>query len=263
MIRPLWLAMCTTGMLIVTSDANASWPPGNILHPVAPPPPEVASRCLRLPQGARDHVHIFFVNGLDPSNVCNLRGLYDYVLALGFRQVYFGQMWYTGRYVKTIRQIRHDDPQARIVLLGYSIGANLVRKMAQDLSEDSTRIDLLVYWAGDFVRNSKAFKPDNVDRILNIRAWGLVLLCGGVFFNGADIDGCENHSLGLVRHSCVPASKKAQELLARELTDLAVGVQAHSAPAAHATQMGPAGHQPIWVNRCTWKPAPSPTPVPQ
>jgi hypothetical protein len=224
MIRPLWLALGIAGMLTVTGSANASWPPGSFLHPVASPRPEVAAQCLGLPACARDHVYIFLVNGCDPCSVCNLRGLYDYVLALGFHQVYFGQMWNTRRYVRTIRRIRQEDPHARIVLLGYSISANLVRKMAQDLNEDCTRIDLLVYLAGDFVRNSKAFKPDNVCRILNIRGWGLVFLGGGAFVKGADIDGCENHSLGFVRHSCIPANKKALELLARELTDLAASV---------------------------------------
>jgi hypothetical protein len=244
MIRPLWLALGIAGLLTLTGAANASWPPGCLLHPVDPPRPEVAQQCLALPACARDHVHIFLLNGLDPCNLCNLRGLYDYVLALGFHQVHFGQMWHAWRYVKMIRQVRQEDPHARIVLLGYSIGANLVRKIAQDLNEDCTRIDLLVYFAGDFVCNSRRFTPDNVCRILNIRAWGLVFLGGGAFIKGADIDGCENLSLGFVRHSCAPANKQALELLARELIDLAASVPVHSDPAVHATQVGTPSTQP-------------------
>jgi hypothetical protein len=238
MFRSLWLVVGIAGMLPVTGCATASWPPGNLLHPVDPPRPEVAAQFRGLPECARDHVYIFLINGMDPCNVCNFRGLCDYVQALGFRQVYFGEMWHMGRYVETIRRIRDEDPHARIVLLGYSIGANLVRKMAQNLNEDSTRIDLLVYWAGDFVRNTKAFKPENVCRILNIRAWGLLLVCGGVFFNGADIDGCENHYLGFVRHSCVTANQKALELLARELTTLAASVPATCARPTHVGTSG-------------------------
>jgi hypothetical protein len=233
MIRPLCLALGIAGLLALTSSASASWPPGNLFHPVAPPRPEVAAQSLGLPACARDHVYIFLVNGMDPCNVCNFRGLYDYVLALGFHQVYFGQLWHRGRYVRMIRHVRQEDPHARIVLLGYSIGANRARKITQDLNEDCTRIDLLVYIAGDFVRNSKRFTPDNVCRILNIRAWGLIFLGGGAFIKGADIDGCENHSLGFVRHSCVPANQKALELLARELTDLAATVPVPSDPVIH------------------------------
>jgi hypothetical protein len=252
MMRSLWLILGIAGILTMTGVVNASWPPGSLLHPAAPPRPEVAAQCLGLPACARDHVYIFLVNGMDPCNLCNLRGLYDYVLALGFHQVYFGQMWHKGRYVKTIRQIRQNDPNARIVLLGYSISANFVRKMAQDLNEDHTRIDLLVYLAGDFVRNSKAFKPDNVCRIINIRGWGLVFICGGGFVKGADIDGCENLNLGFVRHSCVPANQTALELLARELTNLAASVLNHGTTAVHATYFGTSGHQTIRVNQCSW-----------
>jgi hypothetical protein len=252
MMRPHWLALGIAGMMIVTGAACASWPPGNILHPPAPPRPQVAAQCLGLPESARDHVHIFMVNGCDPCNLFNLRGLYDSVLALGFHQVHFGQMWHTGRFVKAIRRVRQEDPDARIVLLGYSISANFVRMMARDLNKDHTQIDLLVYLAGDYVRNSKAFKPDNVCRVLNIRGWGLVLAGGGAFFKGADIDGCENHNLGFVRHSCVPANQETLELLARELADLASGVPVHSAPAVQAAQDGASAQPIVSVSRCCW-----------
>jgi hypothetical protein len=252
MIRPLWLALGIAGLLAVTGAANASWPPGSFLHPAAPPAPEVAAPCLALPECARDHVYIFILNGCDPCNLCNLRGLYDYVLALGFRNVYFGQMWHKGQFVKAIRQVRQQDPHARIALIGFSIGANFVRKMAQELNEDHTQIDLLEYVAGDYVRNSRAFKPDNVCRVLNIRGWGLVLVGGGFFFNGADIDGCDNLNLGFVRHSCVPANQTALELLARELTNLAASVPAPSAPAVRANHAGTSGEHTIWGTRCTW-----------
>src|SRR5262249_42723026 len=120
--------------------AGASWPPGSLLHPVDPPRPVVLARVQSVPSWARDHVYVFLVNGLDPGNICNFRGLYDYVRALGFNRVYFGQIWDGPPFVEEIWQIRRQDPQAKIFLLGYSGGANAVSWMAQSLKENGVRI---------------------------------------------------------------------------------------------------------------------------
>src|SRR5262249_38071447 len=124
--------------------ASASWPPGSLLHPVDPPRPEVLARVQCVPSWARDHVYVFLVNGIDPGNLCNFRGLYDYVCGLGFNNVYFGQLWDGPHFVQKIRQLRWQDPQAKIFLLGYSAGTNVVNLMAQSLKKDGTRIEVLV-----------------------------------------------------------------------------------------------------------------------
>jgi hypothetical protein len=209
----------------LAAGAGASWPPGSVLHPVAPPRPEVLAEIQCVPAWTRDHVHVFLVNGLDPGNLCNFRGLYEYVCQLGFDNVYFGQMWDGPHFVHKIRQIRCRDPRARIFLLGYSLGANVVNLMAQSLKKDGTQIDVLVYLAGDLLCNCKPARPENACKILNIRAWGLVFLAGGLI-NGADIEGCDNYSLGFVRHSCVSRNQQMLELLAEELAALAASVPA-------------------------------------
>jgi hypothetical protein len=196
------------------------------LHPVDPPRPEVLARVQGVPAWARDHVYVFLVNGLDPGNICNFRGLYDFVCALGFNNVYFGQIWDDPHFVEEIWQIRRQDPQARIFLLGYSGGANVVNWMAQSLKKDGIRIDVLVYLAGDLLCNCKFARPENVCKVLNIRAWGLLFLAGGLI-NGADIAGCENYSLGFVRHACVPCYQPMLELLTEELLALAASVLAY------------------------------------
>ena len=83
-------------------------------------------------------------------------------------------------------------------------------------NEDDTQLDLLIYVAGDTLRNIPAARPVNATKVINVRAVGLVLLGGGVV-NGANIDQCENHDLGLVRHSCVPSNRQLLDLMAREL----------------------------------------------
>lgn len=223
MTQRLWMLLSLGCWLGYVACASASWPPGSLLHPVDPPRPEVLAGVQRVPTCARDHVYVFLVNGIDPGNLCNFRGLYDYVCNLGFRKVYFGQLWDVPQYVHDIRQIRRQDPRARIFLLGYSAGANAVNLMAQSLKKAGTRIDVLVYLAGDTLCNCKMARPENACKVLNIRAWGLVFLAGGLI-NGTDIDGCENYSLGFVRHSCVPRNQQLLELLARELVALAASV---------------------------------------
>jgi hypothetical protein len=196
---------------------------------VDPPRPEVLAKAQCVPAWARDHVYVFLVNGVDPGNICNFRGLYDYLCGLGFDNVYFGQLWDGPHFVREIRQIRCQDPQAKIFLLGYSAGASAVSWMAQSLKKDGTQIDVMVYLAGDLLRDCKTTQPENVCKILNIRAWGLVFLAGGLV-NGADIAGCENYSLGFVRHSCVPQDRRMLELLAEELVALAASVPACRVP---------------------------------
>jgi hypothetical protein len=203
----------------------ASWPPGSLLHPVHPLRPEVLARVQCVPAWARDHVYVFLVNGVDPGNLCNVRGLYDYVCNLGFSHVYFGQLWDAPHFVHKIRQIRCQDPQAKVFLLGYSAGAEAVCLMAQSLKRDGTPIDVLVYLSGDMLCNCKFARPENACKIVNIRAWGVVFLAGGLI-NGADLTGCENYYLGVVRHACVPRKRRMLELLADELAVLAAGVPA-------------------------------------
>ncbi len=223
MKRARWTLLTVSGWLVAAGIASASWPPGNLLHPMKSPRPEVlmATRCL--PAEARDHVYIFLVNGIDPGNICNFRGLYDYLIELGYCNTYFGQMWDCAKFKKKMREIRSCDPQARIVLLGYSAGANCVRHMAHSLQEDGTQIDLLIYLAGDTLCNTEHSRPTNACKIVNIRAWGLVFLAGGII-NGANLDGCDNYDIGFVRHSCVPSNVPMLELLAREFYILAASV---------------------------------------
>src|SRR5262249_21904087 len=107
--------------------------------------------------------------------------------------------------------------QARVVLIGYSAGANIVWRMTQALHSDNTHLDLLVYLAGDTLRNCEGARPPNATKVINVRAWGLVFLAGGGI-HGANIDQCESYDMGFVRHSCAPTHKPFLELMGKELS---------------------------------------------
>jgi hypothetical protein len=208
-------------VLLVAAEARAGGL-GGVVHPIAPVRDELAAAARCLPACARCHVHVFLLNGLDPIRLGNLEGLADSVRCLGFENVYYGELWDGHRTAREVRRVRCQDPEARIVLLGYSFGANLVRWVTHDVARDGIKIDLLIYLVGDTVFDGTRSVPENACRVINIRAWGFVLLAGGLI-NGQDLTGAENVHLPWVRHLCVPMQPAVQQLLAKEVVAMAAG----------------------------------------
>jgi hypothetical protein len=143
------------------------------MHPVEPPEPHYADGCQTVPVACRNHVHVFFMNGLDPVNYGNLTGLRDYVQELGFGKTYYGQLFHAGWFEKEIRHIHQDDPDARVVLIGFSLGVQEMHSVAEDLNKDHIPIDLLVFLSGNHpVWFMPSDRPANVQRVVNILASG-------------------------------------------------------------------------------------------
>jgi hypothetical protein len=200
----------------------ANFGTGSLLHPLQEPD------CLHFPscyldgtcQCCKEHVYIFGINGLNPMCLGNFNGMLNYFKKNGFDNTYFGQMYTYSWYAHTIREIRCSDPQAKIVLIGFSLGANSVRQVANQLNDDGTKVDLLVYLVGDFICNTPDSFPPNVCKLVNVRAKGIVLCGGDLFFNGEDIDGALNYKLDC-RHILVPSRRECLELVMDELLLLA------------------------------------------
>jgi hypothetical protein len=177
----------------------------------------------------KEHVYVFAVNGLNPMCSGNFSGLCCYLRKQGFENTYFGQLYSSHGFNDRIREIRAQDPQARIALIGFSYGANYVRHMVNFLAKDGTQVDLLIYLGGDTVLNTPYSYPCNVVRVLNVRARGLVLLGGDLFWNGADIDGARNCFVDC-RHILIPSRRETLEVLMEELLTLACFPCVHPAP---------------------------------
>ena len=218
-----WLPLLCISGLLAAGPAHGASIPGGLLHPVPGPPPCLLAACQALPDCARDHVYIYLINGLDPLELLNFRGVQDYIQALGFCHAYYGQMWHVPACLRHIRRTQAADPQARFVLIGDSLGANLARDMTCWLQEDGIPVQVLIYLGGDTVFNKRKNRPANACRVVNVRAWGLVFLGGGLC-NGQEIDGCANYRLpGFVRHANVPQNPYWLNLLGRELYLAAAG----------------------------------------
>lgn len=145
------------------------------LHPIHAPEAQFLEPCRSLPQGCKDHVHVFIINGLDPMDYSNLTGLRDYVQSLGFRQTYFGQIYHYWWFKKEIRRIHQEDPEARFVFVGFSVGVNLADCLARALEPEGVYVELLVFLSGNHpIQPMPHEPPPNVGKVVNILASGLM-----------------------------------------------------------------------------------------
>jgi hypothetical protein len=219
--------------LLAASCASASYAAGAPLeaHPAAPVETVVAAECQR------EHVYVFLLNGLDPFFFCQFNKMPDYVKSLGYEHVYFGQMTSKSKFLDEIREIRANDPCARIALLGFSTGANTACSMSHILDKEGCHLDLLIYLGGCYIYNRDSSRPENALKIVNIRDSGLVTVSGGLL-RGEDVDGAENVKIpGVTFHIMTPINSVTQDTLAREL-----GALARSVPALQPAQTKPTAH---------------------
>jgi hypothetical protein len=138
-------------------------------------------------------------------------------------------MHHANLFRQRIRAVRQLDPGARIVVVGFSTGANCVRKLAHELKEDGVRLDLLVYLGGDTIRNAPQSRPENAANILNINGHGMVFHGRDLFFCGEDLDGAWNHRLD-ARHMTLPSRAETAELLVQYLAAIAQQLPANQGP---------------------------------
>lgn len=194
---------------VVAPTAHAQDYPGGIgvgtyLHPLNLPCCNFQDRCLAIPEAQRDQVHFFVVNGFDPSYIGNLNGVAEYIHQLGFRNTRLFYLYQFHRAEDEIRAVKQCNPNARIVLLGYSWGTNAVRCITHKLGEEGICIDSLIYLGGDTIMNCPHSRPANARNILNITGNGLIFLGYNLYFKGDDIDGADNRRLH-VRHMLLPS----------------------------------------------------------
>jgi hypothetical protein len=187
------------------------------VHPVPTPTAEQAAECQAMPPPARNHVHVFFIHGLDPCDFANLEGVRDYVQSLGFLKTHYGQLYHTWKFRDDVRHIHQEDEDARFVLIGFSFGANMVRNLANMVKDDGVIIDLLVYLGGNTLEDTPPNRPEHALHIVNILATGCI-------WNGANLEGAENIQYRNVWHFGSPTHPGTREMLARELALVAARV---------------------------------------
>src|SRR4051812_37418452 len=71
---------------------------GTVLHPLQEPSGTVAGANDPALQPAKDHVHVYAVNGLNPMCLGNFNGLCGYIKNQGYQHTYFGQLYTCGNF---------------------------------------------------------------------------------------------------------------------------------------------------------------------
>jgi hypothetical protein len=184
-------------------------------HPIAAPEVEQLETCQAVSKLARQHVYVFLLNGIDPVCFCNLAGVHDYLIQLGFTKVYYGELYHVFWFNKEIRKIHKEDDNARIVLVGHGLGANLARSLARDLNDENIPINLLVYVDGNTLTN-----PD--DRSANVEK-AITVLPPGWPLKAEELDDTQNVHIG-GSHFSAPTDRQTLDVLTHELMELASAV---------------------------------------
>jgi hypothetical protein len=205
-------ALLAVGYVLLASQLSAS-PPSALERPL-PAVVDGERGCPapdKLLPSPRDHVHLFFVGGLDPIDFAGLKTLQAYCESLGFRNTYWLE-WYEGRRLEEeVPGIRSHDPEARFVFVGYSLGANVIRTMARSLGEtDGIEIDLLVYISGNLLKYGCQSTPPNVAKVIHIMADGCV-------YRETPTVGAENYQLKNTLHFNTPPHPQTLCIVGREL----------------------------------------------
>ena len=193
---------------------------GSLIHPLQLEKLTLQKQAQAIPQEKKDRVHFFLINGLDPLYSGNLNGVAAYFRSIGFANTSCFQFLSTWKVRRQIATIRRSDPEARIVLLGYSVGANFVRSLANNVQREGIHIDCLIYLGGDTIFNSPTSRPPNVGQIVNITGHGMIFLGRDIYFKGDNIDGAVNHRVD-VRHILLPGQGDTISLIGEQLITLA------------------------------------------
>jgi hypothetical protein len=161
------------------------------------------------------------INGLTivPHIYGSLNGIGDSFRELGFEDPRTATHYYRWSFQNKIRCIHREDPQARIVLIGYSIGASVVHSMARALEKEGIPIALLVYLDAHTFVNNFHRRPSNVCRVICITSSGLLLKGATV----AEAD-CIQQVAG-AHHLNVPKKMATWHTLVRELDAVAATVR--------------------------------------
>jgi hypothetical protein len=202
--------------LLNTEPQPSTWDFGAWMHPLQLDDVKLREQVRAIPQDNKDRVHFFLINGLDPFYSANLNGLAAYCRSIGFTNTACYQMPSRWKVKREIETIRRNDPQARIVLLGYSFGANLARSITNEMQADNTFINCLIYVGGDTIFNTPDSRPRNVGLILNITGHGAALVGRDLFINGDEIDGAANHRLD-IHHFGIISQPDTINLIGQEL----------------------------------------------
>jgi hypothetical protein len=162
------------------------------------------------------HVYIYFIHGLDPCDYANLRGVEQICHDLGYCNTVYTTMTQSDEVISHVECTKARDPQARIVIYGYSAGADIARRVTNKLHDrDGIDVDLLFYVSGIILIDTKSARPEYVGKIIHI-------LDGGKIIPGMKLSGADNYRFSDVWHFGTPMHPRTLAILEHELEQQAL-----------------------------------------
>lgn len=92
----------------------------------------------------RSQVHLFVLNGVNPTEDAALFRLRDEVVKAGFPMVHLAQRADADFYHREMHRLVRDQPASRFVLVGYGLAAGRARELACTAAGDGLPLDGLV-----------------------------------------------------------------------------------------------------------------------
>lgn len=132
-----------------------------------------ASLLERQPSSNLDNVHVIFVDSLaDVGHWGRIEEVCCSMRELGLRNAVYFEPFFDGAdrgLVEYIRGIRAENPNSRIMLVGWSLGSQCVKNALVTLDQCCEGIETVVYLDSLFLTLSDfTGHPDNADRVLLI-----------------------------------------------------------------------------------------------
>jgi len=196
-----------------------------IFNPMPDPPSDAKQLSEQLPCFSRDGVYIFLINGADPLDCGNFYSIRDFLNKLGFLRSYYGECCQGSWLVDEIKLLHKEKPKARIVVIGYGLGADAALEIAEAGAKAGASIDMLMY----LEPRGFSFKqvPDTNNDIRKV----VVVRRETEHPHDSEIRGAEVISTsGWCRH-LVPTHPATLDAIATELTNLAMLVPVPNPPA--------------------------------
>lgn len=164
----------------------------------------------------KSHVHVYLIHGLDPFDWANLKSIVCYCNNLGFEHVRLVQFHEADKVIHDAAAARAVDPQARILIFGYSAGAASTRRAVKTLHDKyCIDVDVIMYLSGITLFDTEYSRPEYVGKIIHILDRGMII-------RGMQLTGAENYRLHDVWHFGSPTHPQTLIMLRDELQRLAL-----------------------------------------
>jgi hypothetical protein len=118
--------------------------------------------------------YVYVVNGSDVIHATGMKALACRLRLCGFVHTKFGEWYDMAAFECEYRKVRAEKLNARVVLIGYELGAYMVRAAANRLIKDGFNVDMIGYVGGECLTNNEYTRPADVGRVVNVIGKGIL-----------------------------------------------------------------------------------------